>query len=96
MAQVCILGFQLPLVRHVDQQIETGAIGITIHNRSKLLIVKDYQCLDGVAKFLQKVLFFVAVCDSSARYRFGHKALSKAIAMPRFCERMRFPRNGTT
>jgi hypothetical protein len=42
MAQICILGLQLPLVRHMDQQIESVAVQVAAQDGFKLLSVKAY------------------------------------------------------
>jgi|SRR6266850_5874837 len=64
MPEIGVLGILLFLVRHVDQQIESVALGITLDNRKKLLLMKLQQFRYGCAEIVQKPPVFLASCTS--------------------------------
>jgi hypothetical protein len=78
MVQVGILGRVLPLVRHMDQEIETIAVRIAVNDRHELLLVKRQYLMHRVAKGIQETSALLAIHDAlcSGQTAGSHGSLS--------------------
>jgi len=60
MVHVCVLRILLSLIRIMDQKIKSTRSWVALHNGHKLLLVKDHQRLNRLAKLIQETLGFLA------------------------------------
>jgi hypothetical protein len=60
MPQISVLGLLLPLVGHVDQQIESIAFRVTVNRGVKLLLVQFQQFFDSGSEILHQAAMLFA------------------------------------